>query len=288
MQESINRLIAQPTSIKPQFEMGLNTWFLLDKVRGKNTLMAFYQGGNLGLIASIDFLVMGTDHADLIEASPLLIKLNHTQLTDSLYQLIHQERSGIFIQAKEDNILAHLQYLFIMQSKEQGQVYARYYDSIFWAALQLSLADQQLTIWGNLRKVYTLAPASQETPLNFYNWTTPETDLGNRPTLPTKPIYLNPDFVETSETVQLYYLLTNACCQQQLTIPQDRLSSTLLNFRTIVKTGINQVHLLQKLAKLCIEQPNLALIPEVQQILQQADLPDYDKVEQLVSLSKGN
>ncbi|MFD1260635.1 DUF4123 domain-containing protein [Entomomonas asaccharolytica] len=288
MQESINRLIAQSKSAKPQFEANLNTWFLLDKVRGEKTLPAFYQGGNSGLIASIEYLVMGTDHADLLEASPLLIKLNHTQLTDSLYQHIQQERSGLFIQAKDDNILPHLQYLFIMQSKEQGQVYARYYDSIFWTTLQLSLADQQSAIWGNLQKVYTLAPDSNDTQLNFFNWTTPTPDINKSSTPPIEPVYLNADFVEANEIVQLYCLLSKACCQQQLTIPQDRLSNALLNFRTIVKTGINQVHLLEKLAKLCIEQTNIALIAEVQQILQQADLPDYDKVEQLVDLYKGN
>lgn len=286
MQESIERLNAQPRTEKPTFDNNLNTWFLLDKVRGEKTLPAFYQGGNSGLIASIDYLLLGTEHAELLEVSPLLIKFNHTQLSESLYKSILEERSGLFIQAKDDNILPHLQYLFSMQSDTEGAVYARYYDPIFWTALQLSLADQQKNIWGNLQKVHTLTPSST-TQQSYTVWFTPIQNTQNIYTKPEQPIRLTHEFSEVSENIQRYFMLCSACYNLQIKLPSERVSNALLNLKNIINAGIDQIHLLENLIAICIEQDNIIQEPAVQKILQ-AELLNYDKVEQLVSFYQGN
>ena len=148
MQENIASLINHPITIKPSFDTSLTTWFLLDKVRGKQTLNALYQQTDSGIIAQINYLLAQTPHESLLEVSPLLIKLSHTKLNDNFYQQLHQERSGLFIQSN-DNILPHLQYLFTMQSEIQGQVYVRYFDPIYWSSLQVGLSEkQQPQLWG--------------------------------------------------------------------------------------------------------------------------------------------
>lgn len=284
MQESIERLNTQPRAEKPLFDNNLNTWFLLDKVRGEKTLPAFYQGSNAGLIASIDYLLLGTEHAQLIEASPLLIKLNHTQLSDSLYKHIQQERSGIFIQASDENILPHLQYLFSMQSESDGAVYARYYDPIFWTALQLSLADQQQNIWGNLKKVYTLAPESRIDQLSFIKWDAPTQEINTIYTCPTTPIKLDHSFDEISLDIQLLGLLYQIKHQESLAITQQQTRDLLINLKIFHTFNISRTDHLTRLVKLCINQPHYSLQPEVQHILKQ-DIASYEKVQQLEQLA---
>lgn len=286
MQESIERLNAQPRAEKPAFDTPLNTWFLLDKVRGEKTLPAFYQGGNSGLIASIDYLLLGTEHAQLIEASPLLIKLNHTQLSDSLYKYIQQERSGIFIQAKDDNILTHLQYLFSMQSESDGAVYARYYDPIFWTALQLSLADQQQNIWGNLQKVHTLAPESSEQQSSYINWSTPEVNNQNIYIKPEHLIKLDNAFEVVGEMLRLLtHVIYPASAQQIQKLTKEQLHNALTNLREFNKAGIEQVDYLQRLLPWSINQPSIIQKTEIAQLLN-ADLLDYEKIDQIEQIMK--
>lgn len=284
MQEISTSLAKQPQSTKPAFDTRLNTWFILDQIRGKKTLPTFYQGSNSGLIASIEYLLMGTEHAHLLEASPLLIKLNHTQLSEMLYNKIQQERSGIFVQSKNDHILPHLQYLFTMQSETEGKIYARYYDPIFWTALQLSLIEQQKTIWGNIEKVFTITPDSREDKLNYFTWTNPNLDRENQnQSYLDKPIQLTPEFYELSEDVRLLYFINEAAYFESLTIPEEQLSKALLNLKILIKSGIQRGDHLQKLLKNCITYTDFSVRPEVQQILR-ADIATFEKAKQLVAL----
>lgn len=281
MQKIIDDLRSQPQTTLPLFEPHLSTWFLLDRIRGKKTLTGFYQDSNADVIASIDCLLQNTEHDHLLEVSPLLIKLNHTHLSKTLYQHIQEERSGIFIQSKNEHISAHLQYLFIMQSDIEGDVYTRYYDPILWSVLQLSLTDQLESIWGILDKVYTLTPDSHSDKLNYYTWTHPNSNkitTGNS----NNPIQLASQFYETNEIVQLLYFTYEAAYLESIEITDNQLLHTLLNLQELGKYGLQSN--LQKLLKQCVAIPCFSTNPTVQKILQ-SNMDEFEKTQQLVELT---
>lgn len=284
MQEIIERLNNQPQATSPAFEAGLNTWLLLDKVRGGKTLASLYQNTDGGLITHIDCLVMGTEYAYLHEESPLLIKLSRTVLSETIYQNIQAERSGIFIQTKDDNILPHLQYLFTMQTADYPKVFARYYDPIFWTALQLSLPEQQQAVWGNLQKVYAQAPNSHQEKLNFMEWSAPAQNKECVYSLPEQPIRLSAEFNEISSDIRLLYFIYQSVTDKPAELTADQQLSTLLNLKILINYQISRDDHLQQLLPYCIEQKNFALREDIQELLK-STLATYEKIAEIKAIA---
>lgn len=280
MQEFYERLRKQPSVDRVENDTGLNTWFLLDKIRGEKTLPSFYKGSHQGLIASIESLLLGTEHTPLFDVSPLLIKLNHTNLSQSLHQIIQEERSGLFIQSHTEQILPHLQYLFTMQSEQQGKVYVRYYDPICWTSLMLSLSNQQNRLWGDLEKVYAVLPAKQQQNAHYMVWSKPQ-EITSTPT--SAPIILTHEFTEINKDVHLLYFFQQQIYQLNPNITDNQLSRVLINLKVLNDKGIERVDYLQRLIKPCLEQDDFAMKPEVQSILNQ-DILAYKKVNALEQL----
>lgn len=282
MQENIASLINHPITIKPSFDTSLTTWFLLDKVRGKQTLNALYQQTDSGIIAQINYLLAQTPHESLLEVSPLLIKLSHTKLNDNFYQQLHQERSGLFIQSN-DNILPHLQYLFTMQSEIQGQVYVRYFDPIYWSSLQVGLSEkQQPQLWGNMLKVHTLAPASTPEYLAFNEWTRPVNLSATLYQTPETLIQLNEQFYALSDDIKLFYLVLGPILDKKKnTLSGEQLNCLLLNVKSLNAQGIERIDYLQRLFNACVSYNNLTSEPSIAPILANNSLYEYEKVRQI-------
>lgn len=275
-------LSEQPQATMPQFEPHLHTWFLLDRVRGEKTLTSFYQGNTP--IEKIDYLLLGTEHENLIDVSPLLIKLSHTNLPSSVYKHIETERSGIFFQAEDSNILEHLQYLFIMNSEQQGKIYARYYDPFFWISLQLSQASQSHLIWGNITKAYS-PMLNSNGQFCYFCWSTPMKDK-NTVINKTKPIFLTKEFYEISDQVKLLNLLYKISYEENISVSDECIPTTLTNLQQLTKAEITRPDLLKKLIPFCIKQNDFSVQPEVQAVLLTEHAP-YEKVEQLELIFKG-
>ncbi len=282
MQKMIEQLQCQVKTTLPAFDPLLSTWFLLDRVRGKKTLNQFYQNSNMDVIAYIQPLLQNTVHSYLIEASPLLIKVNPTQLSEEIYQCIQDERSGLFIQSQCDDILSHLNHLFIMQSETQGKVYTRFYDPICWAALQLSCVDQMDVIWGPLDKVYTPSAQSHIDKLSYYNWSRSTTYNESDHTL--NAILLGAPFDNANQTVQLMYFAYEAARLQSIHIDDSQVMHTLLNLKQMVKHGLQNS--LYKMIKPCVEIPCFTQDERVQQLLL-SDMVEFKKRDQLIELAKG-
>lgn len=284
MQEIIERLNKQHQAPTPQFNTELNTWFLLDKVRGEKTLASLYQETDGGLVTHIDSLVIGTEYTYLHQESPLLIKLSRTQLSETIYKNIQQERSGIFIQSKDADILPHLQYLFTMQAPDYPKVFARYYDAVFWTALQLSLPEQQQSIWGNLQNVYTLAPNSQLEQLNFIEWNTPVQNKEYTYKRPEQPIRLTTEFDEVSGDMRLLYFIYQSLIGKPIELTENQQLSTLLNLKILIKNQIYREDHLKQLLPYCIEQKNFALRDDIQELLK-STLATYEKIAEIKAIA---
>lgn len=285
MQKSLSLDLRQrPQSATPLFEPRLRNWFLLDRTRGEQTLQAFYQSDDV--IGGISALLSGTVHMNLIDESPLLISLAHTDLPAPIYEAIRQERSGIFFQSDGDDILAHLQYLFMMDSEPQGRVYARYYDPYFWISLQLTCKEQRRFIWGTIRNAFTLMH-NRFGEFTYIAWHAPNADGPSVVSVDlSKPIFLPQAFYDLGVRVKLLDLLYAFCGKNSITLSNERAETTLIHLERISQSGVARFDLLTRLIPFCIEFGDFTYRSDVENILQ-SDRAAFEKVYDLEELFEG-
>ena len=282
MQENITRLIHQSTTKKPLFDLSLDTWFLLDKVRGKKTLHALFEQTESAVIVQIYPLLAQTKHDYLLDVSPLLIKLAHTELSDDFYKQLQRERSGIFIQS-DQQILPHLQYLFTMQSELHGQTYVRYYDPIYWIALHLGLPEsEKVKLWGNMLAVHTLAATSTKQQMAFNQWKSPEQLFPILYQVPATQIELSAQFhTFAGDIKKLYLVIAPLLAEYEMDLGALQLELLFFNINGFCDKGIDRIDYLQRLFDASMTYENLVANPDIKAILDDASLYQYEKIEQI-------